>query len=96
MLVALSHAFDTSAIDQLLFLHRLRNKELAISGDGVLQFSRLIAAGLAEFRLLLQNGPLLLYEVFLTPKGRSFIDAWKAGKLDVLREVLSAEGVGTS
>lgn len=87
-LVALSQAFDTHAIDQLLFLHRLRAKELAISGDGVLHFSRLIAAGLAEFTLLIQNGPLVLYEVFLTLRGRNLVEAWRSGRSDAVANAL--------
>jgi len=89
LLVSLSQAFDTKALDQLLFLHRLRPRELGVSGDGVLEFSRLIGAGLAEFRLLVQNGPLLLYEVMLTPKGRLLVDAWRQGNLAQLTTALS-------
>ena len=88
MLVALSQAFDTNAIDQLLFLDRLRERQLGVSGDGVLQFSRLIAAGLAEFRLLIQNGPILLYEVLLTPRGTMLVQAWREGQLEALESAL--------
>ncbi|RZL99532.1 MAG: HNH endonuclease, partial [Pedobacter sp.] len=49
MLVALSQAFDVQSIDDLLFLNKLDQQELVIGGSGVLKFSRLIAADLAEF-----------------------------------------------
>src|SRR5262245_6619960 len=49
MLVALSQAFDLEAIDRLLFL-KLCPDYLVVSGDGLLLFARLIAAGLATFR----------------------------------------------
>ena len=41
MLVSLSRAFDTNAMDDLLFLKQTPSKKLQISGDGVLKFSRL-------------------------------------------------------
>jgi HNH endonuclease len=79
ILISLSRAFDVSAIDDLLFLSNDSISNLGISGDGVLKFSRLIAAGLAEFHLMIQNGPLVLYQVALTAKGHQLIDAWTSG-----------------
>jgi len=78
-LVSLSEAFDRGSVDDLLFLRDLQPQSLAISGDGVLKFSRLIAAGLAQFILMMQNGPIILYEVHLSPKGIQLVDAWKSG-----------------
>lgn len=46
MLVAIGRAFDVEAIDSLFFLSMLPKDYLVLSGDGVLHFSRLIAAGL--------------------------------------------------
>jgi len=91
ILVALSQAFDLEAIDNLLFLSKLMPKQLAISGDGVLKFARLIAADLAAFRLLMQNGPLLLYEVGLTQKGQLLIDAWKQGNRNAVAIALKSD-----
>jgi hypothetical protein len=88
VLVSLSHAFDQSAIDDLLFLSKLHPKELAISGDGVLKFSRLIAADLAAFKLLMQNGPMVLYEVGVTQKGEALVNAWKAGDREGVKSAL--------
>lgn len=91
MLVALSHAFDTHAIDQLVFLANIPAGQLQVSGDGVLQFARLIGAGLAEFILRMQNGPLILYEVRLTTRGRALVQAWQAGDRAGLQGALGPE-----
>ena len=49
VLVSLSQAFDIATVDHLLFLKMPEAENLLVSGDGVLQFSRLISAGLATF-----------------------------------------------
>src|SRR6266851_1147947 len=69
ILVALNHAFDKETISNLLYLKQTANNMIPISGDGVLKFSHLIASGLAGYRLFMQNGPMLLFLVYLTPKG---------------------------
>lgn len=84
MLVALSSAFDSQALDDLIFLSNLKRRQLCVSGDGVIKFSRLIAAGLAQFQLVMQNGPIVQYEVLLTGRGKSFVSAWQAGDRDAL------------
>ena len=88
MLISLTHAFDTNTIDDLLFLTTPNMQNLKVSGDGVLKFSRLVAAGLAQFRLFMQNGPIVLYEVSLTPKGAQLIDAWKTGNREAVANAL--------
>ena len=88
ILVSLSQAFDTNTIDDLLFLKAPNIGNLRVSGDGVLKFSRLIAAGLAQFRLMIQNGPLVLYEVTLTPRGEQLIDAWITGNRRAVTDAL--------
>jgi HNH endonuclease len=91
ILVALSQAFDRQTIDDLLFLDKLTSVQLMLSADGVLRFSRVIAADLAELRLgtaHVQYG--YLYNVVLSPKGRLLIDAWKKGNR---AEVAAALGV---
>lgn len=85
MLVALSQAFDTQAIDDLLFLYKLPQDQLLVSGDGVLKFSRLIAADLAAFELFMQNGPMLLYRIGVTDRGAAIVKAWQAGNREALR-----------
>ena len=94
MLVALSNAFDFQTIDDLIFISKLKTHKLCVSGDGVLKFSRLIAAGLAGFQLFRQDGPILLYEILLTGKGKSFINAWKNGDRKALEEAISEVSYG--
>lgn len=89
MIVSLNNAFDSQTIDDLLFLSKIGPKQLGISGDGVLKFSRLIGSGLARFYLMVQNGPLLLYDVVLTDKGQDIVSSWKDGDWDRLKEALA-------
>jgi hypothetical protein len=44
-------------------------KEVLVSGNGVLNFSHLIASDLAKYQLVIRNGPWWVYVVRLTPKG---------------------------
>jgi hypothetical protein len=85
MLVALSQAFDAHAIDDLLFLYKLPENQLLVSGDGVLKFSRLIAADLAGFQLAMQNGPMLLYRIGVTKRGATLVQAWQRGDREALK-----------
>src|SRR4051812_33160291 len=94
MLVSLSHAFDITTIDDLLFLATPKVESLQVTGDGVLKFSRLIAAGLATFNLRMQNGPLILYAVSLTPKGTQLTDAWRSGDRKAMAEALGNSSAG--
>jgi len=89
MLVSLNHAFDKESISNLLFLKKAPPNSLAISGDGVLKFSHLIASELAGYKLIMQNGPIVLYQVFLTEKGNRIIEAWFSGNRDDVRNALS-------
>jgi hypothetical protein len=80
MLVAIGRAFAVDAIDKLLFLATLPDDVLVMSGDGVLQFARLMAAGLTQFGIKANNSwELVTYFVRLTDQGRMLIDAWKSG-----------------
>jgi hypothetical protein len=88
LLVSLTRAFDVFALDQLQFLNKSAAKRLMVSGDGVLPFARLIAAGLATFQLEVQNGPLLLYSVRLTTSGNQLVSAWSSGDRAALGKVL--------
>ena len=85
---SLTEAFGGASVDDLLFISLLRPRQLGISGDGVLRYSRLIAGGLVSFGLLVQNGPILLYEVKLTERGQRLVDAWKEGGYQGLAEAL--------
>src|SRR5260370_33069251 len=88
ILVALNHAFDKESISNLLFLKSTITNEVAVSGDGVLKFSHLIASGLATHQLFMQNGPLVLYVVRLTDKGNRIIEAWYSGNREQVRQAL--------
>jgi hypothetical protein len=90
MLVSLSAAFDAATLDDLLFLASPAVENLRVSGDGVLKFSRLVAGGLATFQLFMQNGPMLLYSVSLTPKGAQLVTAWRSGDRFAVAGLLGA------
>ena len=90
MLIAISRAFDVDAVDRLLFLNSLSNDSLIVSGDGVLRFDRLIAAGLAQFEPKANNQNLIVtYSINISEKGRLLIEAWKSGDRNRLRRVIS-------
>jgi hypothetical protein len=90
MLISLGRAFDVEGIDRLLFLRPLKKNDLIVSGDGLLQFGRLIAAGLAEFRQTANNKFLIVtYSIRISDKGRMLVDAWLTGKRAELSKVLS-------
>lgn len=88
MLVALNGAFDKTTIDDLVFLKMLPRKTLALSGGDVLKFSKLIAAGLARFEMIMQNGPIVIYDVYLTEKGKILIEAWEKGEKNDLEKAI--------
>lgn len=88
ILLSLSQAFDVVTVDNLLFLQSHGAKTLFVSGDGVLHFARLVASGLAEFKKVKQNGPLVIYAVRLTPKGESLVSAWASGNWKSIEKAL--------
>jgi hypothetical protein len=89
MLVALSHAFDVESVDRLLFLSLCPKDYLVVSGDGLLVFSRLIAAGLATVEQKANNAwQLVTYAVNISPKAKLLIDAWKQGDRTRLAQAL--------
>ncbi|HSQ55500.1 MAG TPA: HNH endonuclease signature motif containing protein [Gemmata sp.] len=90
MLVAISRAFDLEAIDLLLFLRMCPTDYLVVSGDGLLHFARLIAAGLASVvQKANNNWNIVTYAVNISPKGKQLIDAWAKGDRVRLSEVLA-------
>ena len=69
-MISLTSAFDIRTIDLLLLLVGLPRDPLIVSGDGVLAFAGLAAAGYAEVRMTANNGKLLAnYAVNATPRG---------------------------
>jgi len=92
ILVSLSNAFDLEAIDKLLFLEMCPPDYLIVSGDGVLSFSRLIAANFATVKLMANNAnQLVTYSINLSDKGKQLITTWKSGNRNELNAFLGAE-----
>ena len=89
MLVAISRAFDIEAVDRLLFLNECEKDFLVVSGDGLLHFGRLIAAGLATVEQKRNNNwQIVTYSVNISEKGRQIIEAWKEGDRTRLKKVI--------
>jgi hypothetical protein len=90
ILVSLNASFDTEGISNLLFLAKSSPRnDLLISGDGVLKFSSLIAAGYADYNLYANNGNLLVtYRVVLSEKGSMLVKAWFSGSRSEVERVL--------
>jgi hypothetical protein len=95
MLLALNHAFDRDGMDLLLFLHHTKDKfPIWYSGDGVLKFARLIAAGLVECSGLASCNvgfgqmPTSSHKVYLSKMGTLLVEAWLSGDEEKYRELL--------
>jgi hypothetical protein len=89
MLVAITRAFDLEAIDRLLFLQSCTKDFLIVSGDGLLHFGRLIAAGFADVKQKANNNwQVVTYAINISQKGQQLIDAWKAGDRTQLKTVM--------
>lgn len=91
ILVSLSHAFDVDAIDKLQFLAYMPKDFLLVSGDGVLSYARLIAAGLVGVALGGNNNNLIVtYKLNLTPKGRMLVSAWWSGDRQQIEQAMAS------
>lgn len=89
MLVAITRAFDLEAIDRLLFLESCNRDFLVVSGDGLLHFGRLIAAGLATVDQKSNNNwQIVTYAVNISEKGHQLVEAWKEGDRTRVQEVI--------
>jgi hypothetical protein len=89
MLVAITRAFDLESIDRLFFLESCAENFLVVSGDGLLHFGRLIAAGLASTEQKSNNNwQIVTYVVNISGKGRQLVEAWKQGDRVQLKQVL--------
>lgn len=90
MLVAIGRAFDVEAIDKLMFLDKVTSAPIVMSGDGVLQFARLIGAGLADYKMVANNNwQIVTYTVCISAQGQFLLDAWKRGDRTQLAQALS-------
>ncbi|ABD86547.1 HNH endonuclease [Rhodopseudomonas palustris BisB18] len=89
MIVAITRAFDVEAIDRLLFLNSCKKDFLVVSGDGLLHFARLIAAGFAVAEQKSNNNwQLVTYAVNINAKGQQLVEAWQQGDRVRLRQVM--------
>jgi hypothetical protein len=90
VLVSLSASFDRETISNLLFLRISDSRNnLLTSGDGLLRFTPLIAAGYADYVMKANNAnQLYSYTVFLTDKGRALLDAWTSGNRRRVEQIL--------
>jgi len=89
MLVAISRAFDIDAIDKLLFLNSHPQDFLVVTGDGLLHFARLIAAGLVIGEQKTNNNwQIVTYTVNISETGRQIIEAWREGDRTRLKKVI--------
>jgi hypothetical protein len=97
MLVAISRAFDLDAVDRLLFLSDCKKDFLIVSGDGLLHFARIIAAGMASVEQKANNNwQIVTYAVNISQKGKHIIDAWRAGDRTRLSRVLGGPVAGAT
>jgi hypothetical protein len=86
MLVALSNAFDFGTIDLLLLLRKLAPEYFLVSSDGLIQFARLVSAGLVQ--VVPHKGGRFYHRLNLTDKGAHLVAAWEAGDRSRLAQAL--------
>ncbi len=103
MLVSLNQGFEKEANDKLLFL-ALDERPHLFSSDGVLQFTSLIAAGLAKCgsehiepfdRYGGVDTSKSRWPVELTERGKLLVEAWRKGEPAALEHALEV-GAGIS
>jgi len=84
VLITINEAFDRRSTELLLVLESLGSIE-GITGDGLPTYAPLVASGMARVRLTVHKADLThnvfrnQYKVWLTDKGRAFVEGWKAG-----------------
>src|SRR6266498_3877474 len=76
ILLTLNHGFDRRSLDLLLFLDRLNEPNFYITPDGLLEFASLVASRLVDAEKL---SPYPNWRVFLSEKGKLFIEGWRSG-----------------
>ncbi|MBI3920036.1 MAG: HNH endonuclease [Armatimonadetes bacterium] len=80
LLLSLNEAYDRKSIDILIALAKMGQKQVQVSGDGVLLCAALIAGGLVEAERGQGSQPWLdAYRLSLTQRGGAFVEAWKDG-----------------
>ena len=92
MLLALNHAFDRESMNLLIYLYRTKNDTIWYSGDGVLRFAGLMAAGLVQFGSQTVATPFQItqssHQIHLSQKGSLLVEVWLAGDEEKYRELL--------
>lgn len=100
MLITLSRAYSPECIDSLLLLADVGDedtdpmayfKELKVSGDAVLRLAPLINSGMVTYLGQLDDDGQRRYRISITPFGRMYVDAWRSGRRDRLKEAMSGE-----
>lgn len=103
MLHALNSAFSRESMDLLIFLNKESFEKIWYSGDAVLRFAGLIAAGLVEIceareagGLSYSNGsvvhpPSTALRVQLSQRGKMLVDAWIKGDEGQYRRALETK-----
>jgi len=107
ILHALNHAFSKESMDLLLFLAKPSFENIWYTGDGVLRFAGLIAAGLVEiaesqFSVGVRYGnnsaptspPTTALRLRLSAKGRVLVESWLAGDEEAYVRALSQSNHG--
>ena len=91
IVVDMNHAFDRQAINNLLFLDKQGGRFFGLSGDGVLQFTNLIAAGIALSECSRDSigTPTWIFTVKLTKQGQQLVQAWASGDREAVRDALA-------
>ncbi len=62
---------------------------VVVSGDGLVSFARLIAAGLASAKQKANKWLIVTHAINISVKGRHIIEAWKSGDRLRLKQALS-------
>lgn len=83
LLLSLNEAFDKRAVDILLALRKL--PKINLKGEGMLEIAGLISSDLVKWHQHHTDS----FDITLSPKGKTFIEAWVSGKLS---EAVSAGG----
>jgi len=60
-----------------------------MSGDGLQRYTQLIAAGYADYKLVVNNAnQLYSYTVWLTDKGKQLLSAWTSGNREQVKRII--------
>jgi hypothetical protein len=90
ILLAINSTFDSQSID-ILGIFEKTDGFIEMSGDGLIRCAPLISTGLANVeRVQGVNVWMNQYRLFISEKGRQFLEYWKQGLQDEAITVISA------